>query len=309
MVKCDAIMNNKLPDYFLGKYQLLGTVTFSVLFAIVFLNIYIPFSDTAWFRLGDSVFFLFTAGFISISILIMIASRILMYNTKKWFQMTYFVYVLWCIAEVVMICAFYTFVTIDVQKPVNMSMLMIFSKALLYGTIALIIPEIISGMYFALADKNRTIRLMNSTGVVTEEEPSHTDESQITLFDTNGALKLSLKSSNLYYIESDDNYINVWYTDSKGKLKMYMLRSRLKTIEDSFKESSLLRCHRKYIVNTKKVKVLRKEADGYFIDLDNEAIPPIAVTRTYLANVINHFSGAGIAPVQPSREDEAEEED
>lgn len=55
-------MNNKLPDYFLGKYQLLGTVTFSVLFAIVFLNIYIPFSDTAWFRLGDSVFFLFTAG-------------------------------------------------------------------------------------------------------------------------------------------------------------------------------------------------------------------------------------------------------
>ena len=123
-------------------------------------------------------------------------------------------------------------------------MLMIFSKALLYGTIALIIPEIISGMYFALADKNRTIRLMNSTGVVTEEEPSHTDESQITLFDTNGALKLSLKSSNLYYIESDDNYINVWYTDSKGKLKMYMLRSRLKTIEDSFKDSSLLRCHR-----------------------------------------------------------------
>ena len=207
-------MNNKLPDYFLGKYQLLGTVTFSVLFAIVFLNIYIPFSDTAWFRLGDSVFFLFTAGFISISILIMIASRILMYNTKM-VPDDYLVYVLWCIAEVVMICAFYTFVTIDVQKPVNMSMLMIFSKALLYGTIALIIPEIISGMYFALADKNRTIRLMNSTGVVTEEEPSHTDESQITLFDTNGALKLSLKSSNLYYIESDDNYINVWYTDSK----------------------------------------------------------------------------------------------
>ena len=121
MVKCDAIMNNKLPDYFLGKYQLLGTVTFSVLFAIVFLNIYIPFSDTAWFRLGDSVFFLFTAGFISISILIMIASRILMYNTKKWFQMTYFVYVLWCIAEVVMICAFYTFVTIDVLEPGSMS--------------------------------------------------------------------------------------------------------------------------------------------------------------------------------------------
>ena len=37
----------KLPGYLLGKYQLIGTVTFSVLFAIVFLNIYVPFSDTA----------------------------------------------------------------------------------------------------------------------------------------------------------------------------------------------------------------------------------------------------------------------
>ena len=53
-------MNKYLPEFLLGKNQMLGTVTFSVLFAIVFLNIYIPFSDTAWFRLGDSIFFLFT---------------------------------------------------------------------------------------------------------------------------------------------------------------------------------------------------------------------------------------------------------
>ena len=37
----------KLPKYLLGKYQLMGTVTFSVLFAVVFLNLYIPFSETA----------------------------------------------------------------------------------------------------------------------------------------------------------------------------------------------------------------------------------------------------------------------
>ena len=32
-------MNNRLPEYFLEKPQLTGTVTFAVLFAIVFLNI------------------------------------------------------------------------------------------------------------------------------------------------------------------------------------------------------------------------------------------------------------------------------
>ena len=163
-------MNKYLPEFLLGKNQMLGTVTFSVLFAIVFLNIYIPFSDTAWFRLGDSIFFLFTAGFIFISMLILIASRILMYHTRKWFRMTYLIYILWSIAEVVLICAFYTFVTIDVQQPATLTAMEIFSKALLYGTIALIIPEILSGMYYSIEDKDKTISLMNSMGVVTDEE-------------------------------------------------------------------------------------------------------------------------------------------
>lgn len=283
-------MNKRIPEYFLEKTQLIATVTFSVLFAIVFLNIYIPFSDTAWFRLGDSVFFLFTAGFAAISICILIASRILMYHSKKWFKMTYLEYVLWCFAEVVLICIFYTFVTVDVQKPAEMPPLQIFGKAFLYGVICLIIPYTIAGMYFAIVDKNRTIRLMSSKGFASDQEPFHGVESQITLFDNSGSLKLSIKSSSLYYIESDDNYIKVWYTDSKGELKTYMLRCRLKTIEDSFKGTSLIRCHRKYIVNSDKVKVLRKESEGYFLDLDNMDIPPIMVTKTYMENVLSRFS-------------------
>ena len=71
--------NLKLPEYLLGKYQLIGTVTFSVLFALVFLNIYIPFSDTAWFGLGDSVMFLLTLAFAFAVILFLVASRMLMY--------------------------------------------------------------------------------------------------------------------------------------------------------------------------------------------------------------------------------------
>lgn len=286
----NAYMDRFLPDYFLEKTQLTGTVTFAVLFAIVFLNIYIPFSDTAWFQLGDSAFFLFTAGFIAVSILILVASRILMYYSKRWFRMTYLAYVLWCLLEVVLICIFYTFITVDVQQPSGMTALQIFAKAFFYGVICLVTPYTLSGMYYAILDKNRTIRLMSSKGFVSDQEPFKGVESQITLFDYTGALKLSVKSSNLYYIESDDNYIKVWYTDSKGRLKMYMLRCRLKTVEESFKGTSLIRCHRKYIVNADKVKVLRKESEGYFLDLDNDEIPPIMVTKTYAGNVLERFS-------------------
>ena len=99
-----------------------------------------------------------------------------------------------------------------------------------------------------------------------------------------------MNPDNLYYIESDDNYIKVWYTDSKGELKQYMLRCRLKTVEESFKGSSLARCHRKYIVNLDKVSMLRKESEGYILDLDNEAIQPITVTKTYTDAVLSHFT-------------------
>ena len=99
-------LNTKLPAYLLGKYQLIGTVTFAVLFAVVFLNISIPFSETAWFRLGDSVMFLRTLLFVAISICILIVSRILMYQSKKNYEMTYIGYIIWCLMEIFVIAGF-----------------------------------------------------------------------------------------------------------------------------------------------------------------------------------------------------------
>ena len=285
------ILNDKIPGYLLGKYQLIGTVTFAVLFAVVFLNIYIPFSDTAWFGLGDSIMFAHTVIFIAGSMLMLILSRMLMYRSKKIMQLTYLTYTLWCAIEIISICGFYTGLTFDMPLGSKETRWEIFTRALLYGAIALGIPYIIAGMYFAIIDKNNTIRLMNYENVVTDE-PVKPDMQmhKITLFDNSGALKLSLNPDSLYYIESDDNYIKVWYTDSKGELKQYMLRCRLKTVEESFKGSGLVRCNRKYIVNINKVAMLRKESEGYVLDLSNETIPPLPVTKTYTDTVLSWFT-------------------
>lgn len=284
-------INNKIPGYLLGKYQLIGTVTFSVLFAIVYLNIAIPFSDTAWFALGDSALFLMTLAYITIAIITLVVSRVLMYKSKLVIEHTYVSYILWCVIEILMICGLYTWLTIEATGVPQNDAINIFQRALKYASIALGIPYLISGMYFAIIDKNNTIRLMNYENVVTDE-PAKPDTSmqKITLFDNSGALKLSLNLENLYYIESDDNYIKVWYTDNKGEIKQYMLRCRLKTVEESFKGSGLVRCNRKYVVNINKVKVLRKESEGYVLEIDNEAIPPLPVTKTYTDTVLSHFT-------------------
>lgn len=283
-------MNKKLPKYLLGKFELLGTVTFSVLFAIVFFNIYLPFSQTAWFDLNDAKTFEITLAFFLASVLILSFSRVLMYKLKDKMDYSYLGYILWCAAEIVLICLLYTLITDKITMPGVEKASEVFGRSLLYCSISLAIPELIAAMYFAINDKNNTIRLLNYDSVVTDEPIDPVRMQKISLYDNSGALKFSVSPQNLFYIESDDNYIKAWYTDGKGELKQYMVRCRLKTIEETFRGSSLMRCHRKYIVNLKKVKVLRKESDGYYLELDNEAIPIIPITKTYSDSVLKYFS-------------------
>lgn len=283
----------KLPSYFRQKYQLIATVTFTAFFSLVFMLVSIPFSHNVWFEIGASKAFLFTAAFFVIGLFIIILSKRLMYATRME-SMNYLQYVVWNLVEVIVISLLYALFSIKgddlgIICLQDRSFAHIFLNASLYCFVSLVIPYIIAGMYFAIIDKNNTIRLMNYANVVSDEPILPKDEQKITLFDNSGVLKMSLRLSCLYYIESDDNYIIVWYTDSKGELQKYMLRCRLKTVEESFMGSSLIRCHRKYIVNMDKVKVLRKEKDGYELNLDNDVIPPIAVTRTYVENVLKYL--------------------
>ena len=285
-----SFFNKPLPDYMRGKNQLIYTVTFTALFSVVFLLSSLPFSSGSWMALGHSRFFVFTALFAAGSLLTVILSRLIMYKTRNTIRMTFLGYVAWCFAEVIVICVAYALITVPItgigwdRFPITLG------RALIYGNISLIIPYTFAGMYYAIQDKNQIIRLMNYDNVVSDETVPVSQLEKITLFDNSGNLRLCVSASNLYYIESDDNYIVVWYTDSKGEMKRYMLRCRLKTVEESFKGSSLVRCHRKYIVNMDKVKILRKEKDGYELDLDSDAIPPIPITKTYSENVLSRFN-------------------
>jgi hypothetical protein len=284
-----------VPGYLLGKEQLISTVNFALFFSVVFTLLSIPFSHNAWFQLGASEAFAYTVAFFFLSFALVSLSKWLMYRFRTFVEKRFGRYLAWNLLEIILICALYTLFTriadrvglIDLD---GASLLPVFLNALLYAVVSLGIPYILAGMYLALNDKDNTIRLMNYGSVVSDEPISPQMEQKITLFDNSGALKLSINSSNLYYIESDDNYIKVWYADAKGMLKQYMLRCRLKTVEESFLDSDLVRCHRKYIVNMLHVKVLTRQKEGYVVELDLEDSDPIPVTKTYEENVLRRFN-------------------
>ena len=286
---------DKIPGYLRGKNQIMTTVTFTAFFSLVFLLVSAPFSLNPWLKLGTTEAIGFIVLFFVLSLIIVSVSKGVLYATRNRFELTYLEYILWNAVEVVLVCSLYTALSFYGDKSGVISIegegwLGIFLKSLIYCFVSLAIPYILCGMYFAIEDKNNTIRLMNFSTVVSDEPLSVQNEKKITLLDNSGALKLSVNASNLIFIESDDNYIKVWYLDSKGALKQYMLRCRLKTIEESFHDSDLVRCHRKYIVNMIHVKVLTRQKDGYTLELDTDSIEPIPVSKTYEENIINRFN-------------------
>ncbi len=205
-----------------------------------------------------------------------------MYKTRKRFELTTAQYVLWIILEIVLISLFYTFVTINCINPADLFST-VFPKAIAYTSIILIISYSVSIMYCAINDKNKKLSALN-------EDYDDSDEGNIiNLSDNNGILRFSVKLENLYYIESQDNYIKVHYFN-KGTMCNYMIRCTLKTIEESFAGGTLIRCHRSYIVNSDKVKVLRKEKDGVYIDLDFDGANEIPVSKGYSDAVLEYFS-------------------
>lgn len=282
-------MEKKIPSYLLEKNQLIGSVVFSVFFAIVFLNIYTPFSSTAWFDMSKSVFFVYTIAVIAIATSIIVISRTILYKMRNKIRLNYLQYGIWMIAEVVIIAMFYSFITWRYINQSEKGFFEIMSKSILYTSLILVIPYSIAILYCALDDRNKTLRLLRYGNVVSDGEDHPLDSELIHLTDNNGNLRLSIKLENLYYIESQDNYIKVYYMN-KGLLSNYMLRCKLKTIEDSFIDSPLVRCHRSYIINTSKVKILRKEKEGLLVDMDCRGINAIPVSKSYSDNVLRKFS-------------------
>lgn len=288
-------IHDPLPKYLLGKYQLIATVTFTALFSLVLIVCFVPFTQNAWFMLGANQVFGFTVMFFLLALAIVIISKRLMYSVRNSRNLTYLHYIVWNSVEVVAIAILYTFLTIEgsslgIIDLGDTDLAGLFTSALVGGIICLGLPYILAAQYFAIEDKNNTIRLLNMDTAVTDLSIQPSQEKRITLFDNSGVLKFSTSSENLYFIESDDNYIQVWYKDSAGEMKQYMLRCRLKTVEDSFADSDLVRCHRKYIVNMSKVKFLTSEKDAYYIDLGIDGVEPIPITKTYEKAVLARFN-------------------
>lgn len=271
--------------------NIITSLTFSVLYALVFLVIYSPYSDTAWFGMAKSESYLLTTTFVVASVLFLILSRILMYfASKQIVKMTYFKYSLWLFAEILLIGVFHAILSMVYIKIPEYTVSFIVTKSILITMLALGVPYVVSAMWLTIKDMRNTLLVTDTKNIASDGEAIAQNIDIINIADNKGVLKFSVKLDNLYYIKAEDNYTIIYYSKN-GMLNRYMIRCKIQTIEDTFRGTPLMRCHRTYIVNTNKIKVLRHESDGFYMDFDFEGIDPIPVSKTYTKSMVDYFSG------------------
>ena len=243
------------------------------------------------FQVGKSNYFFITAAFVGSGMLFLALSRMLMnWVIRKSRHFPFGLYLLWLFLEIMIIAVCHTLISYFEIRATDHSFGYLYAKSILITFVALAVPYTVTILAILLKDTRQRLMLTKSDTVESDDEvmPEHTEI--INLMDNNGNLKLSVKLDNLYYIKAEDNYINVFYQRS-GNIASYLLRCKMQTIADNCVDSSsLMRCHRSYIINIKKVSVLHNEADGFVIDFEREGLESVPISKTYSAKVLEAFN-------------------
>ena len=303
--------DKELPKFLLDKRYLTVSVFFILTFSVLFMAIYSPFSSTAWFSLTNLEDFGVTAAFYIVALAILSISKLIMYNSQNHINFNLWKYIIWIIAEVVIISIFYTHFTYVFVNPFESSVINILGKSFGCALLIIAIPYTILTLYAAYRAKAEELQMLQYKMSLSNES-SMAYPSLINFYDYNGSLKLTINSDSLYYMESQDNYVKIYY-ENQGKLLSYMLRCRTKAIEENLAETSMVRCHRSYMVNVMKINHIKKVGKARYIVLTNDDIKPIPVSKSYFKNLIEKIdkynnsasSSAAAAVATPSTDEVA----
>lgn len=345
------MLQRKIPDYYVTKDNIIFFLIFVFLYSLLFVNIFTPFHG-AWYNIQHytrAQLFTDTLIITTGGTIVLLISRMIMYYMHKRKPLNYLQYWFWHILEVFCISFLYTLIIHFVTKDTR-EFSEIFARAVFFVPTILIIPVIITLLYFSTREKDKKISALKSQQAesitsnntdkkvenqnddssiqendfafsddfsgddlildthLTETEKSSQPPSAaamaheqpdavvtppalskiINFFDEKNELQLSMRLDNIYYIESAENYVHIYYRN-KEAVERFTLRSSLKKQQDKLEKYGFIRCHRSYLVNFSNILLLRKDKDGPYLDFGLPGLQQIPISKTYLDAVTAYF--------------------
>ena len=149
--------DQKIPSYIYGKQNIVRLILWTALFALVFINIYKPFSSTSWYKVSEFKFFVFSSLIILTGVLVVVLSRIILFHWGKRHAITVRTYAIWIVLEIFFMSLFYTIYTL-VLNP-EREYMEVFNDSAVNTSLVLLLPYSVLHLYFSFYDEKNELRL------------------------------------------------------------------------------------------------------------------------------------------------------
>jgi hypothetical protein len=251
---------------------------FVSVFALVFINLYAPFDAASWTEMSRLEFFFSSSVMILIGMLGIVVSKFLFFLSMRRIRMSYLIFGLWHVAELALMTSIYLVVDLVLLKS-GMKLVDRYPSLLFITLLVLAIPYSISWLYLSMKDKRLKLDALTE-----DTSQEFREKKMISFHDETEKLRFSVKSADILFVESTDNYVTV-HTLEKAKVKKIMLRNTMKRLEKELEGTMIQRCHRSYMVNFENIKLVKLISTSLYIYLDSPEEIRIPVSRTYAEHV------------------------
>ncbi|MCR4824883.1 MAG: LytTR family transcriptional regulator [Bacteroidales bacterium] len=239
-------MNTQLRISKSYKSQLLYVFLIPAFF-VGFSFLYNPFGMREFFQVGGMDFgfhFIILATILAavLAITRLVFSAIYRHTPFLWWH-----YAVWCFGEI-FVYAFFMALYTTLFYAGQYNYFVVLSYCFKFSYLILVYPYLFLILIQIILNKNAELNA----------EPT---ETLVKFYDEHKRLKLTIDPAAIICIQADANYVIIRYMDA-DRIKEFMLRASMKSVENTVGRHGLVRCHRSYFVNPRYVKMLSKNREG-----------------------------------------------
>ena len=251
---------HKIPDSYFKGNTLATYILLIPLYAFFFLIGAKPYHLDTFMQVTQDQLAFRAAIMASIEIVVTLISRLSMLLVRSKHQINYAGFIIWELLEglaIAMFCTLFVWL-MDNRTMLYMELL---PKLFIITFSILVFPYIIIALLAEI--KDRDIRLAKDKVTIEKYATGQIgrEDSTLPFLDDKKSLKLAVTANAILYIEAADNYVNICYLNN-DKLVRFPLRSSMRSIEQICEANNIVRCHRSYYVNLRKVRAIQKGQDG-----------------------------------------------
>lgn len=236
-------------------------------FFIGFCFLYNPFGIQEYFQAGGMGYGFHFVMLTVILMAVLAITRLIFSALYKHIPFLWWHYIVWCFGEV-FVFVFFMALYATLFHPGEAGYFAVLSRCFSYAYLILVYPYLFLILIRIILNKNEDLNA----------EPS---DALVKFYDEHKRLKLSIDPAAIICIQADANYVIIRYMDA-DRVKEFLLRASMKSVEGTVTQHGLVRCHRSYFVNPKYVKLLSKNKDGMITaELLHPEVPSIPVSKQF----------------------------